>query len=171
MSPLALLATALLAVTVQGDSLTVDSGSYLRTTLPGHHLVIDAKSGRGSAEGLRRLRGQPLTPVVVFAHGTNDDANYPSSFAHDLRLVRRHLRADGRRHCLVMASIWDHGPKLNSVVRRYADAVAPWAEAVARGKVSLADGVHPATLAGSRLRAKLIAQAIHRCERKLRRSR
>jgi lysophospholipase L1-like esterase len=164
-------APASASVLVVGDSLEVGSGPYLRATLPGTTLSIDAVVGRTSSEGVRVLaaRLDPSVDVIVFPLGTNDSPSSPGTLAADLDAAAR-LAGD---RCMVVATIVRPPVRgtsvagLNRVVESFAARtgaqVADWRAAVGAFPSLLGrDGVH-AVGDGYALRASLIAEAVDGC--------
>ncbi|HEV2723393.1 MAG TPA: hypothetical protein VGV10_02075 [Thermoleophilaceae bacterium] len=99
------------AVLVVGDSLEVGTGPHLRRELDSAALTIDARTGRGSSEGVRVLseRLRPAHRVVVFDLGVNDDPSRPRALARNLGEARS-LVGD---RCLIVATLTR--PVLNGV--------------------------------------------------------
>jgi hypothetical protein len=161
-----------ITVTVQGDSLTVGSWSQLPADLGLDYSFVSysAHWGRPSVKGLALLRRQRLGRVVVFALGTNDWRSSPIAYRRQLTSV---LQMIGPSRCLVVATIWRHGPNrpLNAVLyalaRRYGSAriqLAHWSEAVASGRIRLSpDGTHPDSRAAWNSHAAILASAIRAC--------
>ena len=160
-------------VTVQGDSLTVGSWWRMPEHLgPSFKLVsVSAHDGRPAVKGVELLRKQPLGHIVVFALGTNDWWASPSAYREHLTKV---LQIIGPTRCLVVPTIWRGGPAvawnriLRSLAERYGPhrmQLAPWAEAVAAGRVVLPDGTHPASQAGWEIRGQLVDTAVRACAR------
>lgn len=157
-------------ITFQGDSLTVGARPYLAGALPGWKVrSFDAQVGRHYWDAWPRLRHQPLGRVVVYALGTNDWQSSLPLFQSNIRRVLRHI---GPHRCLVMATIYDRRGIItwNRALLRLAREAGPgrmqiasWAWAVERGKVRLADGVHPARAQDWRYRARQLASAANTC--------
>jgi lysophospholipase L1-like esterase len=154
-------------VLVVGDSLAVGLKPFLADDL-GEPVAWDAKSGRTSPQGLFALRAalrqvQPTT--VVLSLGTNDGSN-PLRFAERMHKA---LSAIPSGACVVWATLYRPArkgpfPQLNRVLRAEAavDArltLVNWDWVVARGAVTLPDGLHPDS-AGFHLRSRLIADAV-----------
>ena len=161
-----------ITVTVQGDSLTVGSWWRMPADLgaPYELVSVSAHIGRPAIKGLALLRRQRLGRIVVFALGTNDWWDTPAEYRNDLMQV---LKLIGPSRCLVLPTVWRAGRAqnaLNSILRslatRYGPArvqLAPWAQAVADGRVRLHDGTHPASQAGWQVRAQIIDAAVRAC--------
>lgn len=164
----------LVTVSVQGDSLTYGSWWWMPSDLGPRFAVVSesARIGRGSGRGLALLRDQRLGRVVVFALGTND---WRSTAARYRRHLETALRLIGPRRCLVTATIWREGRPnealnrvLHSLATRYGPIrirVAPWAQALAAGRVLSQDGTHPSMQLGWKARARIIAAAVRACIR------
>lgn len=156
--------------TVQGDSLQVVSMKYFLKARPNWRLAsFSAKGGRRAPKALHLLRSQRLGQVVIISVGTNDWFRPISEYNQALNQI---IGLVGPNRCLVMATIYDHGPieAINQVLRTKAHQLGPgrmqlvhWAEAVGAGKVRLADGVHPGTMRDHRLRTQLLVEAAERC--------
>jgi hypothetical protein len=161
-----------ITLTVQGDSLSVGSAATMPADLgPSYQFVsVSSQIGRSSVKGLGLLSRQPLGQIVVFALGTNDWWSSPSAYRARLTSV---LRLIGPDRCLVVPTVWKGGRALgalnrvlHSLARRYGPRrmqLAPWAEAVAAGRVRLPDGTHPASQAGWQLRAEIVDAAVRAC--------
>jgi hypothetical protein len=161
-----------ITVTVQGDSLTVGSWWRMPADLgPSFELLsVSAHIGRPAVKGLKLLHEQPLGRVVVFALGTNDWWASPAAYRDHITKV---LQLIGPSRCLVVPTIWRGGRAnsalnriLHSMARSYGPhrmQLAPWAEAVATGRVLLHDGTHPATQAGWQLREQIVDAAVRAC--------
>jgi hypothetical protein len=159
-------------VTIEGDSLT--GGSWWRMPPylgPAFEFIsVSARIGRPSVEGLTVLRHQQLGQIVVFALGTNDWWAKPSAYREHLLQV---LQLVGPSRCLVLPTISYRGRRthaLNEILRSLAKSygpariqLAPWAEAVAAGRVRLPDGVHPDTQGGWNTRASIVSAAVRAC--------
>jgi lysophospholipase L1-like esterase len=159
------------SVLVVGDSLEVGSGPYLRESLPGATLEIDADRGRSSGQGALVLaeRLGPEHDVVVFPLGTNDSPSNPGGLAASLATAAQ-LAGD---RCLVVATLARPPLRgitvagMNRVVEEFAAEsgaqVMDWAAVVdALPSLLTPDQVH-ATGEGYRLRAGLLAEAIQGC--------
>lgn len=163
-------------LTLQGDSLTAGSWWRMPEDLgTSFELVsVSARIGRPSVKGLALLRKQRLGRIVLFALGTNDWWSTASAYRKNLRAV---LRLIGPSRCLVVPTIWTHGRAstafnrvLQSLSERYGAArvqIAPWAEEVAAGHVTLGDGTHPDTQPGWQRRAAIVDTAVRACARQL----
>jgi lysophospholipase L1-like esterase len=156
-------------VLVVGDSLAVGLKPFLADDL-GEAVAWDAKSGRTTPEGLIALRAalqqvQPAT--VVLSLGTNDGSS-PTRFD---RRIHKALAAIPASACIVWATVYRPArkgpfPQLNRVLRTEAATdprltLVNWDWVVARGAVTLPDGLHPDS-AGFHLRSRLIADAIRK---------
>ncbi len=159
-------------VTLQGDSLTLGSWWRMPPYLGDRFelLSVSARIGRPAVKGLAILRRQRLGRIVVFALGTNDWWDTASAFRKDLTAV---LRLIGPNRCLVVPTVRSSrrfkapvNRILGSLAARYGPArmqLAPWAQAVAAGRVRLPDGTHPGTQAGWQLRAKIVDGGVRAC--------
>ena len=158
-------------VTLQGDSLTEGSWWRMPEDLGADFelLSVSAHIGRSAAKGVELLRRQPLGHVVVFALGTNDWWAPPAAYREHLIQVMHMI---GPTRCLVVPTIWRGGPAtalnhiLYSLASRYGPhrmEIAPWAEAVAAGRVRLPDGTHPVTQPGWQLRGQIVDLAVRAC--------
>lgn len=158
------------AVLVVGDSLAVGLEPYLGGMLGDRSVAWDARSGRTTPEGLFALRAavrMSSPDTVVVSLGTNDGPD-PARFRSRIERV---LAAVPRSACVVWATVIRaprKGPyhALNHVLReesrRRPDLVlVNWARAVATGRVSLPDGVHP-DATGFAYRSRMIATAVDR---------
>ena len=155
---------------LQGDSLTVDSAKYTRQELKGwQRASISASIGRHYWDAWPLLRSQKLGDVVVFALGTND---WQSSLPVFLSTVKKALAHIGHKRCLVMATIYDQksisswNDGLRKLAKQYGPArlqVGEWSSLVSRGKVRLADGVHPSRTKDWRARGRMIADSARAC--------
>ena len=156
-------------VLVVGDSLEVGSGPYLRETLAGAAVEVDAERSRTSTAGVRVL-GATLRAdhdVIVFPLGTND----LSASTLGANLAAAHGLAGGR--CMVVATIarpnqgGSSTAKLNAVVEAFAAQsgaqVMDWrSAALSTPGVLGRDRIH-ATGQGYALRASLLAEAVQGC--------
>lgn len=156
-----------------GDSLTVGTGAYLSSFLPGWSITESGRVGRHAGEGadaVRSLRAS-LPEVLVISLGTNDDPRAVSGFAAD---VRRIEEAAGRERCVVWATVARppfNGVSYdgyNSVLRRAAATYAnfrvfDW-QALSRTHPEWfrSDGVHPSA-EGYRTRAAALAKLVKSC--------
>ena len=157
-------------VLVVGDSLAVGMKPFLGTLLPGTTITWDSRSGRTTPVGLVRLRArlrQARPDVVIVSLGTNDGWN-PIRFAERLS---RALAAIPPGTCILWSSIDRPARKgpyqaLNRVLwaasrqdRRL--KIVDWHGAVAGGRVTLPDGLHP-DAAGYEVRSRMFAAAVQR---------
>src|SRR4051794_25601482 len=155
------------SVLVVGDSLAVGLKPYLGDLL-GENPTWDAVSGRTTPQGMTALRGalrriQPRTVIVSL--GTNDGPD-PERFRDRMR---RTLAAMPQAQCVVWSALSRpprKGPFLamNQVLREEAQrdhrlVIVAWDRVVARGQVTLPDGLHPDP-AGYRTRSRMIADAV-----------
>jgi lysophospholipase L1-like esterase len=158
------------AVLVVGDSLAVGLEPYLGGMLGDRSVLWDARSGRTTPQGLFALRAAVRTSspaTVVVSLGTNDGPD-PARFRSRIDRV---LAAVPRGACVVWSTVIRaprKGPyhALNHVLRKEsrgrADLVlVDWARAVATGRVTLPDGVHP-DAGGFAYRSRMIASAVER---------
>ncbi|MEI6446253.1 MAG: GDSL-type esterase/lipase family protein [Actinomycetes bacterium] len=168
---------------VQGDSLTVDSGPYLKQFASPSTVTVDARIGRHAYQGVALIRKKlpGLPGAVVVALGTNDD--YDSV---GVSLFRTHVNSImgmlGAKRCVIWTTLYQK-PKpakrgkprppmvfteLNAVIDQTAKAWpnvrrVPWAEmAAANPDWFKYDSVHP-TDAGYVARAKATVAALKRC--------
>jgi hypothetical protein len=157
-------------VLVVGDSLAVGMRPFLGEMITDRHLTFDAHDGWTTPQGMAALRGdlQQFAPqTVVINLGTNDGSD-PLIFADR---IRRILRAVPSSSCIVWPSIRRPRRKgayreLNRVLRNAAHrdrrmTIINWDRMVAKGTVSMRDGVHPTT-EGYRFRAWVTAAAVRR---------
>jgi len=91
---------------VQGDSLTVDSSTVLKSLARPSIVTLDAKSGRHAYEGISRMRKVKSFPdAVVVALGTNDDYN-----AYGVALFKSHVQSAmglfGTKRCVVWVNLF-----------------------------------------------------------------
>ena len=159
-------------VLVVGDSLAVGMKPYLGTLLAPRRLTWSAKSGITTPQGMQRLRTALRTvrpKTVVISLGTNDGPD-PRRFADRLARTLAAIPADA---CIVWTALHRAPRKgayrpMNDVLRSVARedprlVVVSWDRMVARGTVSLPDGVHPDT-DGFATRSQVIASAVReRC--------
>lgn len=179
--------TRLLAI---GDSLTAGVTGYLPLALPGWDTNVDGYGGRPLKTGmdiLRRYRiDQPDRTVLFVGLFTN---NAPGDFPQLRSAVREALRAVGPNGCLVWNTVYRPavgGPswqpawtpteqigrgygKVNAWLRHTA-ATTPnmrlvdWSRSLHRSPMAMdSTHVHPATAAGWRRRAQMIADAARSC--------
>ncbi len=160
---------------VDGDSLSVGTGWYLSTFLPGWTLrgtvAVSRHAYQGASSVEQRAREGLLERVVVVDLGTNDDPSAVSTFRGYVLGV---LRAAGPSRCVIWSTI--NRPPYNGIsydgyngVLRSLDAryrnlhVFDW-ERLAHTHPQWfgSDGVHP-TMAGYRARAAGLAWIIKRC--------
>jgi lysophospholipase L1-like esterase len=162
-------------VYVDGDSLSVGTGWYLSSFLPGWTLRDTVAVSRHAYQGVaaveERAREGLLERVVVVDLGTNDDPSAVSTFKGYVLAV---LRAAGPSRCVIWSTInrppyngisYDgYNAVLRSLDRRYANLhVFDWARlARAHPEWFGPDGVHPSQ-AGYRARASGLAWLIKHC--------
>lgn len=161
------------SVYVQGDSLTVGAGPYIKQQLRTgvKDVAVDAEVGRFTATGMRRLAqsgSAQRSKVWVVALGTND--------APDPRSLRRHvvrsLKLAGPQRQVVWLTVQRPGPygRVNTMLRRLdrqADrlTVVDWARRVQDHPGLIGgDGVH-ATATGYRVRGAMISETALRLAR------
>ena len=157
-------------VLIVGDSLAVGMRPFLSEMITDRHLTFDVRNGWTTPQGMEALRSdlQQYAPqTVVINLGTNDGSD-PLIFASR---IRRILRAVPARSCIVWPSIRRPPRKgaykeLNRVLRDAARhdprlTVIAWDRMVAKGTVSMRDGIHPTT-EGYRFRAWVTAAAVRR---------
>jgi hypothetical protein len=126
---------------VAGDSLAVGVAPHV------HRARVDAAVGRGSAEGVRRIRNHG-DRVLIVSLGVNDPPSAGQSFRQRVRLV-----LEGRE-CVAWITIPSR-PELTAVLRTEANRDRRL-RLVSMTGIALADGVHPTsyrTLAGRAVRA------------------
>jgi len=167
--------SALRTLYVDGDSLSVGTGWYLSTFLPGWTLRGTVAVSRHAYQGAEaveaRAREGLLEHVVVVDLGTNDDPSAVSAFKGYVLGV---LRAAGPSRCVIWSTInrppyngvsYDgYNAVLLSLDKRYKNLhVFDWAK-LARSHPEWfgPDGVHP-TNAGYHARASGLAWLIKRC--------
>src|SRR4029077_7985331 len=157
---------------VFGHSLEELTSPYLKRSLPGVPLTINAVGGYNSYQifDLFEESYDPSQSVIVFDAGTNDNPAYPQILAGNLKAVAERI---GDR-CMVVPTI--HGLTVNgigndgknSAVEAFAASrpgtqVPDWAGAVAtHPELMQSDDLHPIP-EGADLRAQLIAQGIQGC--------
>lgn len=156
-----------------GDSLTVGTGLYLSTFLPGWSITQSASISRHADEGPAAVRSlsSALPRVLVISLGANDDPGAVTSFAAS---VRRIALAAGTDRCVIWSTVVRppyNGVSYagyNRVLRRAATTypnfvVFDW-QALARAhpRWVSGDGVHP-TADGYRARAAALAKLIRSC--------
>ncbi len=155
------------AVYVQGDSLTVGAGPYIKRRLRGdvRAVAVDAEVGRFTATGMHRLAQSPSArraKVWVVALGTNDGPD-----PHALhRYVVRSLKLAGPQREVIWLTVERPGGygRVNRMLRHLDQqaqrlTVVDWARRVHRTPSLIGgDGVH-ATAHGYQVRGALIARA------------
>jgi len=156
-----------------GDSLTVGTGVYLPSFLPGWSITESASISRHADEGPGAVRSlsASLPRVLVISLGTNDDPSAVAAFAAD---VHRIATTAGHGRCVIWSTVVRppyHGVSYegyNRVLRRtavrYANfKVFDWqALAKTHARWFGRDGVHP-TAEGYRARAAALAKLITSC--------
>jgi lysophospholipase L1-like esterase len=156
-----------------GDSLTVGTGVYLSSFLPGWSITQSASISRHADEGPGAVRSltSSLPRVLVISLGTNDDPGAVAAFASD---VRRIATTAGRGRCVIWSTVLRppyNGVSYegyNRVLRRTAATFAnfrvfDWqAFAKTHRRWLGRDGVHP-TAEGYRARAAALAKLIKSC--------
>ena len=156
-----------------GDSLTVGTGVYLRSFLPGWSITQSASISRHADEGpgAVRLLSSSLPRVLVISLGANDDPGAVAAFAAD---VRRISTTAGRGRCVIWSTVVRppyNGVSYegyNLVLRRAAVTFAnfrvfDWqALAKTHPRWFGSDGVHPAA-EGYRARAAALARLVRSC--------
>jgi lysophospholipase L1-like esterase len=156
-----------------GDSLTIGTGVYLSSFLPGWSITQSASISRHADEGPAavRLLGSSLPRVLVISLGANDDPGAVAEFAAD---VRRISTTAGRGRCVIWSTVVR--PPYNGVsyegynrVLRHAAAtfaniqLFDWqALAKTHPRWFGSDGVHP-TAEGYRARAAALARIVKSC--------
>lgn len=163
------------ALYIDGDSLSVGTGWYLSTYLPGWTFRGTVAVSRHAYQGVlavdERAREGLLERVVVVDLGTNDD---PSAVSRFRDYVREVVRTAGPSRCVVWSTI--NRPPYNGIsYSGYNDTLAvldaryrnlhvfDWAGlARAHPEWFGPDGVHPTT-AGYRARAAGLARVIKSC--------
>jgi len=160
---------------VDGDSLSVGTGWYLSTFLPGWTLRGTVAVSRHAYQGVDAVEARAkeglLERVVVVDLGTNDDPSAVSTFKGYVLGV---VRAAGPSRCVIWSTI--NRPPYNGVSydgynaallaldKRYGNLhVFDWAK-LARSHPAWfgSDGVHP-TMTGYHARASGLAWLIKRC--------
>ena len=153
-------------VYVQGDSLTVGAGPYLRRNLGKdvRTVAVDAEVGRFTATGMSRLASSgsaKRSKVWVVALGTNDGPDPQALKRH----VVRSLQLAGPNRKVIWLTVERPGgySRVNAMLRQLDRGqdrlhVVDWARHVHEHRGLLAgDGVH-ATATGYQVRAALIAR-------------
>ena len=156
-----------------GDSLTVGTGAYLHSFLPGWSITQSASISRHANEGPGAVRSlsSSLPRVLVISLGANDDPGAVAAFAAD---VRRITTTAGHGRCVIWSTVARppyNGVSYegyNRVLRRTAAASAnfrvfDW-QALAKTHPQWfgSDGVHPST-EGYRARAAALARLVKSC--------
>jgi lysophospholipase L1-like esterase len=87
-----------------GDSLTVGTGAYLSSFLPGWSIIESGRVSRHAAEGPSAVRSlnSSLPRVLVISLGTNDGPSAVAAFATD---VRRIAAAAGHDRCVIWSTV------------------------------------------------------------------
>jgi lysophospholipase L1-like esterase len=160
---------------IDGDSLSVGTGWYLSTFLPGWTLrgtvAVSRHASQGAGAVEERAREGLLERVVVVDLGTNDD---PSAVSRFRDYVRGVVRAAGPSRCVIWSTI--NRPPYNGVsYSGYNDVLAAldaryrslhvfdWAGLARTHPVWFGpDGVHPTTT-GYKARAAGLARLIKSC--------
>lgn len=156
-----------------GDSLTIGTGIYLSSFLPGWSITQSASISRHADEGPPAVRtlSSGLPRVLVISLGANDDPGAVAGFAAD---VRRIATTAGRSRCVIWSTVVRppyNGVSYegyNRVLRRAARAhtnfrVFDWqALAKTHPRWFGSDGVHPAA-EGYRARAAALARLVRSC--------
>jgi lysophospholipase L1-like esterase len=156
-----------------GDSLTVGTGVYLPSFLPGWSITQSASISRHADEGPGAVRSlsSSLPRVLVISLGTNDDPGAVAAFATD---VRRIATTAGHGRCVIWSTVVRppyNGISYegyNRVLRRAATTYAnfrvfDWqALAKTHSRWFGIDGVHP-TPGGYRARAAALARLVKSC--------
>jgi len=160
---------------VDGDSLSVGTGWYLSTFLPGWTLRGTVAVSRHAYQGVDAVEARAkeglLERVVVVDLGTNDDPSAVSTFKGYVLGV---LRAAGPSRCVIWSTInrppyngvsYDgYNSVLRSLDARYGNLhVFDWAK-LARSHPEWfgSDGVHPSST-GYRARASGLAWLVKHC--------
>lgn len=164
---------ALRTVLHYGDSLTVGTGIYLPSFLPGWSINESASISRHADEGPAAVRSlsSSLPRVLVISLGANDDPGAVEAFAAD---VRRIATTAGRGRCVIWSTVVrppyngvsyeGYNRVLRRAPMRYANFhVFDW-QALARKHPRWfgSDAVHP-SLDGYRARAAALAKLVKSC--------
>ena len=157
-------------VLIVGDSLAVGMRPFLGEMITDREVTYDVRNGWTTPQGMHALRSdlrRYAPQTVVINLGTNDGSD-PLVFASRIRRILHAIPSDA---CVVWPAITRPPRKgaykeLNRVLRDAArgDArmtVINWDRMVAKGTVSMRDGIHP-TREGYRFRAHVTAAAVHR---------
>ncbi len=154
-------------VNIIGDSLTDQSRADIQDQLPG--AVIDAKTSRPWSAGVSIVsdlkNSNKLTPVVVFALGTNNSSLSTGDIDNLLNA------SQGSQIILVTTYNLVHtdwANNVNSTLKAAASAhadrikIADWAAVANPGLIDNSDGlgVHPTIPSGNQAFAKVIASAV-----------
>jgi lysophospholipase L1-like esterase len=156
-----------------GDSLTIGTGAYLSSFLPGWSITESGRVGRHAAEGPGAVRSldSSLPRVLVISLGTNDDPTAVAAFAG---VVWRIETAAGRARCVIWSTIArrpSNGVAYDGYNRVLKQAAATYANFLIFDWQALSklhpewfgsDGVHPSA-AGYRARAAALAQLVKSC--------
>jgi lysophospholipase L1-like esterase len=156
-----------------GDSLTVGTGVYLSSFLPGWSIIESASVGRhvDNAPAAVRSLNSALPRVLVISLGANDDPRAVAAFANDVRHI---VATAGSNRCIIWSTVVRppfHGVSYdgyNRVLRQVAATSAnfrvfDWqALAAAHPRWFGSDGVHP-TAGGYRARAAALAKLVKSC--------
>ncbi len=156
-----------------GDSLTVGTGLYLSSFLPGWSITESASIGRHADEapGAVRSLSSSLPRVLVISLGANDDPGAVTAFAKDVRHI---VATAGRNRCVIWSTVVRppyNGVSYdgyNRVLRAHRDddlELPSLRLAGARRRtpgVVRSDGVHP-TADGYRARAAALAKLVKSC--------
>ena len=156
-----------------GDSLTVGTGAYLSSFLPGWSITESGRVGRHAGEGPDAVRSlhSSLPRVLAISLGTNDDPAAVGAFATVVRSIEA---AAGRARCVIWSTV-ARGPQngvtyegYNRVLRQAAATYAnfrifDW-QALSKKHPEWfgGDGVHPSA-DGYRARAAAIARLVKSC--------
>jgi len=156
-----------------GDSLTVGTGRYLSSFLPGWSITESASVGRHADEAPSAVQSlsASLPRVLVISLGANDDPGAVTAFAKD---VRRIVTTAGRNRCIIWSTVVRppyNGVSYdgyNRVLRQIATMnsnlrVFDWqALAATHPRWFGSDDVHP-TADGYRVRAAALAKLVKSC--------